>query len=100
MNNAGKSILATGATGRQGGAVIKHLSRNNVAVKALSRTPDSISSQRLTSQGITVVNGDMSDPQSLLNAMKDCYGVFSVQNFFEYGAESEVQFGKNMADAA
>ncbi len=42
----------------------------------------------------------MSDPQSLVNAMKDCDGVFSIQNYFEYGGEKEIQFGKNMADAA
>jgi len=38
----------------------------------------------------------MSDPQSLVNAMKDCDGVFSIQNYFEYGGEKEIQFGKNM----
>jgi len=42
----------------------------------------------------------MGDPDSLVNAMKDCYGVFSIQNFFEYGAEQEIRYGKNMADAA
>jgi len=75
MNNSGKSILVTGATGRQGGAVIQHLLKNNLIVKALSRTPDSIAAQLLVSKGVAVVKGDMSDPQSLLNAMKGCDGV-------------------------
>jgi uncharacterized protein YbjT (DUF2867 family) len=100
MNQSDKSILVAGAAGRQGGAVIQHLLKNNLSVRALSRTPDSISSQLLISKGVPVVKGDMSDPLSLLNAMKDCYGVFSVQNFFEYGAGKEIQYGKNMADAA
>src|SRR5450432_353648 len=100
MIHSGKSILVAGATGRQGGAVIRHLLKNNFNVKALSRTPESIASQQLISRGITVVKGDMSDIPSLVNAMKDCNGVFSIQNFFEYGAEKEIQFGKNMADAA
>ena len=100
MNNPGKTILVSGATGRQGGAVVQHLLKNNFTVKALSRTPDSISAQLLVSKGVTVVKGDMGDPQSLLNAMKGCDGVFSIQNYFEYGAEKEIQYGKNMADAA
>lgn len=98
--NSAKSILVAGATGRQGGAVVRHLLKKNLTVKALSRTPDSISAQVLASKGVTVVKGDMSDPQSLLNAMMDCDGVFSIQNYFEYGGEKEIQYGKNMADAA
>jgi uncharacterized protein YbjT (DUF2867 family) len=97
---SGKSILVTGATGRQGGAVIQHLLKKDLIVKALSRTPESISAQLLRAKGITVVKGDMADPQSLLAAMKGCDGVFSIQNYFEYGAEKEIQYGKNMADAA
>jgi uncharacterized protein YbjT (DUF2867 family) len=100
MNNSNKTILVAGATGRQGGAVVRHLLKNNLIVKALSRTPESISAQLLVSKGVRVVKGDMSDPSSLLNAMAGCDGVFSVQNYFEYGAENEIQYGKNMADAA
>lgn len=95
-----KTILVTGATGRQGGAVVEHLIKNGFNVKALSRTPDSVSAQLLISKGITVVKGDMANLQSLKEAMKNCDGVFSVQNYFEYGAEKEIAFGKNMADAA
>jgi uncharacterized protein YbjT (DUF2867 family) len=35
MKNPSKTILVTGATGRQGGAVIQHLLKNNLTVKAL-----------------------------------------------------------------
>ena len=100
MNNSNKVILVAGATGRQGGAVIEHLLKNNLTVRALSRTPASISAQLLVSRGVTIVKGDMGDPQSLLLAMEGCDGVFSIQNYFEYGAEKEIQYGKNMADAA
>ena len=95
-----KTILVTGATGRQGGAVIQHLLKNNFSVKALSRTPDSISAQLLISKGIDVVKGDMSNLQSLVSAMKGCDGVFGIQNYFECGAEKEIEYGKNLADAA
>ena len=95
-----KTILVSGATGRQGGAVVHHLLKNNFIVKALSRTPDSISAQLLISKGVQVVKGDMSNPQSLTDAMQNCDGVFSIQNYFEYGAEKEIAFGKNLANAA
>ena len=55
-----KTILVVGATGRQGGAVVQHLIRNNYTVKALTRTPDSISALRLLSNGVSVIKGDMS----------------------------------------
>ncbi len=100
MSNLNKTILVAGATGRQGGAVVKHLLKNNFTVKALSRTPGSIAAQLLAANGVTVVKGDMADRQSLLNAMAGCYGVFSIQNYFEYGAKKEIEYGKNMADAA
>jgi uncharacterized protein YbjT (DUF2867 family) len=98
--STGKIILVSGATGRQGGAVLHNLLRNNLRVRALSRTPDSLSSQILISKGVEIVKGDMGDPGSLVHAMKDCYAVFSIQNYFEYGAELEIRYGKNMADAA
>jgi len=36
----------------------------------------------------------MSDPVSLIQAMRDCYAVYSIQNFFEYGADLEIRYGK------
>lgn len=98
--NQDKTIVVTGATGRQGGAVVRHLIQNNFPVRALTRTPGSIPAQQLTAMGATLVKADMADLNSLQSAFKDCYGVFSVQNYFEYGGEKEVQYGKNMIDAA
>lgn len=95
-----KTILVTGATGRQGGAVVQHLVKNNFIVKALSRTPDSISAQLLISKGVEVVTGDMSNLQSLISAMNGCDGVFSIQNYFECGGEKEMEYGNNLANAA
>jgi len=100
MDKAGKTILVTGATGRQGYSVLRHLLKDQWRVKALSRTPDSSLSEKIKKLGVEVVKGDMSDVASLEKAMAGCYGVYSVQNFFEYGGLKEVQFGKNMADAA
>lgn len=99
MSN-GKTVLVTGATGRQGGAVMRHLLQNNINIKALSRSPESLQAQLLRTMGVDVVKGDMADTLSLISAMRGCTGVFSVQNYFEYGGQKEVQYGENLADAA
>lgn len=100
MTKDDKTILVTGATGRQGAAVVRHLLKNKWPVKALSRTPDSVLSKKIKDMGVEVVKGDMSNIDSLKKAMEGCYGVYSVQNFFEYGGIKEIEYGKNMADAA
>jgi uncharacterized protein YbjT (DUF2867 family) len=99
MGNS-KTILVSGATGRQGGAVVRHLLARQYNVRAMSRTPESVSAQQLISRGVHLVKGDMTDIQSLIKAMEGCTGVYSVQNFFEYGGEKEILYGKNMAEAA
>lgn len=95
-----KTVLITGATGRQGGAVIRHMLPKGWKLRALTFRADSAAVQRLTSQGIEVVKGDLEDPASLDPAVQGVYGVYSVQDFWAVGAKREVQQGKNIADAA
>jgi uncharacterized protein YbjT (DUF2867 family) len=100
VSNADKIILITGATGRQGGAVIRHMLPKGWKLRALTRNPDSGVAQELERRGIEVVRGDLEDPTSLDRALRGAYGVFSVQDFWSVGARREVQQGKNLADAA
>lgn len=102
MSNSDKTILVTGATGQQGGAAAKHLLKNGWTVSALVRDPSKPIAQALAQQGAKLVKGDMNDRASLDAALKNVYGVFSVQNYWlpEVGAEGEVRQGKNLADAA
>src|SRR5215472_4227054 len=100
MPNADKLVLVTGATGRQGGAVIRHMLPKGWKLRALTRKTDGADAQRLKDQGIEVVKGDMEDPASLERALRGVYAVYSVQDFWSVGAKREVQQGKNMADAA
>ena len=95
-----KVILVAGATGRQGGAVIRHLQKKRWKIRALTRNASSPAAMSLAGQGIEVVQGDMNDPRSLTTAMENAYGVFSVQDFWIVGAKTEIQQGKNMAEAA
>jgi uncharacterized protein YbjT (DUF2867 family) len=95
-----KTVLVTGATGRQGGAVVRHLSPKGCKLRALTRNTSSHEAQDLARRGVEVVQGDLEDPASLDRAVKGAYGVYSVQDFWAVGAKREVRQGKNLADAA
>jgi len=93
-------VLVAGATGRQGGAVVRHLRTKGWKLRALTRNPDSYAARQLAEKGIELVQGDLDDPGSLERAARGVYGVYSVQDFWTVGARREVQQGKNLADAA
>jgi len=95
-----RPILVAGATGRQGGSVVRHLLERQLTVRALVLRPQSDRAKALAGQGIEIAEGDMDDLASLKKAMVGVHGVYSVQDFFTAGAAREVQQGKNMADAA
>ncbi|HZT72002.1 MAG TPA: NmrA/HSCARG family protein [Terriglobia bacterium] len=98
MTNA-KTILVIGATGAQGGGVVRHLLKSGkFNVRALTRNPDSDKARALAQTGAEIVRGDLSDPDSLRTAMQGCYGVFGVTNFWEH-FEKEYDHGKNLIDA-
>lgn len=94
------TVVVCGATGRQGGAVARHLVADGWSVRALTRTPDSAKARTLAGLGMEVVGADMSDRSSLDVAMDGAHGLFSVQNGMLSGFEAEVAQGRNVADAA
>jgi uncharacterized protein YbjT (DUF2867 family) len=93
-------IAVTGATGRQGGAVARHLLAGGWQVRALTRTPENEPARKLAALGAEVIRTDMADPRTLTDAFHDVYGVYSVQNTMISGAEAEIRQGKNVANAA
>jgi len=100
MENTDKTVLVTGATGRQGGAVIRHMLRNEWKLRALTRSPNAPAAQELRRQRVEIVQGDLEDPASLERAAGGVYGIYSVQDFWSVGAKREVDQGKNLAEAA
>jgi uncharacterized protein YbjT (DUF2867 family) len=100
MLQADKTVLVTGATGRQGGAVIRHMLPKGWKLRALTRNPDGHEAQVLARQRVEVVQGDLEDPDSIGRAAIGVYGIYSVQDFWAVGAKREVQQGKNVASAA
>ena len=100
MPGHNETILITGATGRQGSAVIRHMLAKGWKLRALTRDNASREARALSEKGVEVICGDFEDPVSLGLAMRGVHGVYSVQDFWTVGAKREVQQGKNVADAA
>jgi len=102
-----KTILVTGATGKQGGALIHHL------VAACNRDPGAdraafhiyavtrdITSPRALKLGklsnVSVVGGDMSTPEVIFQKVGPVWGVYSVQ----VNSDDEEAQGKALIDVA
>jgi uncharacterized protein YbjT (DUF2867 family) len=100
MSDADRRVLVTGATGRQGGAVVRHMLPKGWKLRALTRDPGSHAARALTQEGVEVVQGDLEDAASIARAAAGVYGIYSVQDYWAVGAKREVQQGKNVADAA
>ncbi|HEX6133156.1 MAG TPA: NmrA/HSCARG family protein [Longimicrobiales bacterium] len=95
-----KTILVIGATGAQGGSVARELlRRGQYEVRALTRTSATAEARALRSMGAEVVRGDLFDVESVIDAMKGCYGVFGVTSYWEH-FEREEELGANLVDAA
>jgi uncharacterized protein YbjT (DUF2867 family) len=94
VRNGDKTILVTGATGRQGGAAIRHPLPDGWKLRALTRSPNGYAAKQLSAQGVEIVQGDLEDPASVERAARDVYGIFSVQDYWAVGFRREVQQGK------
>src|ERR1700676_4481513 len=95
-----RSILITGVTGNQGGAVAKALQGSGFRLRGLTRKPESEQAAALARNGIEVVKGDLEDEATLRRALAGAWGVFGVQNAGEAGPEREEAQGKRLAALA
>lgn len=99
-----KLLTVFGATGAQGGSVVKEVLANpklfrEFKVRAVTRNRSSAAAQELSKRGVEVVQGDLSDKASLSNAIVGSHSVFGLTNFWDpkAGAAEEAQ-GKSLAD--
>src|SRR5881409_123502 len=95
-----RTILITGVTGNQGGAVAQALQGTGFHLRGLTRTPNSERAAALARQGIDIVKGDLDDEATLRRALAGAWGVFGVQNSWEAGVEREEAQGKRLATLA
>jgi uncharacterized protein YbjT (DUF2867 family) len=81
--NKDKLIAVIGATGHQGGGVVRALQASGqFKVRALTRNPDK--HRELAEE---VVEADLDKPETLKAAFEGAHGVFLVTNFQEAGSE-------------
>ena len=95
-----RTILITGVTGQQGGAVAQALQGSGFHLRGLTRKPDSERAAALARQGVDIVKGDLDDDSTLRHALAGAWGVFGVQNTGETGVEREEAQGKRLATLA
>jgi uncharacterized protein YbjT (DUF2867 family) len=85
--DSNKLIAVFGATGQQGGAVVRTLqARGQFRVRALSRNPD-----RHRGLGDEVVEANLDQPDTLKGALQGVHGVFAVTNFWSEGTDERKQ---------
>jgi uncharacterized protein YbjT (DUF2867 family) len=95
-----RTILITGVTGKQGGAVARALKGAGFKLRGMTRKPDSDRATALMRDDVEIVAGDLDDESSLRKAMAGAWGVFAVQNTWEAGVEREEEQGKRQAGLA
>jgi len=106
-----KVVLITGATGKQGGAVVTALlaspEASKITILAVTRNAESASAKKLVEKGCKIVVGDLHDVPGVFESAKKItsepiWGVFSIQIPLGKGAsvETEEKQGKDLVDAA
>jgi uncharacterized protein YbjT (DUF2867 family) len=99
-----KVIAVVGATGAQGGGLVRAILADHdgpFAARAVVRDPSSEKARALAALGAEVVAGDVDDEASLERAFAGAHGVYCVTFFWaHFSPEKELQHAKNMATAA
>src|SRR5260370_35235493 len=73
-----KLVLVTGATGKQGGAVVEALLTRGHQVRAMTRNSASPAANRLRGQGVEIAVGDFTDQDSLLRPPRVASAVYQM----------------------
>ena len=99
-----KIIAVVGATGAQGGALVRSILADKggpFAARAITRHVDSDKAKALAALGAEVVAADLDDQASVERAFAGAYGAFCVTNFWEhFSVEKEMTQTEHMARAA
>ncbi len=97
-------IVVTGATGAQGGSLVRALLADparTFAVRAVTRNAETDSARELKRLGADVVKADLDDLASLKRAFKGAFGAYCVTNYWEhFSPGKETQQAVNLAEAA
>ncbi|KAH7021392.1 NmrA family transcriptional regulator [Microdochium trichocladiopsis] len=102
-----KELLTVfGATGKQGGALIRHVLNtptlaSKFTLRGISRDTSKSAAQALSNAGVDMVQADLNDPSTLDRAVAGSHIVFAVTDYWVQALpQVEVAQGKAIADAA
>src|ERR1700747_14390 len=95
-----QTILITGVTGKQGGAVAQALQSTGFRLRGLTRKTGSERAAGVGAPGGDIMKGDLDDETTLRRALTGAWGVFGVQNAAEAGVQREEEQGKRLATLA
>ena len=99
-----KVIAVVGATGAQGGGLVRAIladPNGGFACRAITRDSNKDTARALAGNGAELVKADLDDVDSLKKAFAGAYGAYCVTNFWEhFSAEKEKAQARNLAEAA
>ncbi|MFO1317685.1 MAG: NmrA/HSCARG family protein [Burkholderiales bacterium] len=99
-----KVIAVVGATGAQGGGLVRAILADpsgGFAARAITRDPNSDKARALARAGAEVVAADVDDEASLVRALTGAYGAYFVTFFWAHlSPEKEMAEARHMANAA
>src|SRR5687767_2549931 len=101
---AKKIIVVFGATGAQGGGLVRAIlndPNSEFAVRAVTRDINSDKAKELQKAGAEVVQADIDDADSVKRALNGAYGAFFVTFFWaHFSPEKEKEEAASFAKAA
>jgi uncharacterized protein YbjT (DUF2867 family) len=99
-----KIIAVVGATGAQGGGLVRAILADpdgGFSVRAITRDASSEKARELAAMGADVVAADIDREESLTQALEGAYGAYFVTFFWaHFSPEKEIEEVRNMAAAA
>lgn len=99
-----KTIVVFGATGAQGGGLVRSILNDpssEFAVRAVTRDVNSDKAKALANAGAEVVSANADDIESIKKVLNGAYGAYFVTFFWEhFSPEKELEHVRNMATAA
>src|SRR6266516_6099679 len=94
------TVVVTGSTGKQGGAVARGLLERGHKVRAVTRDPNSSQARSLANAGATLVAASLQDTAAITKALEGATSLFAMTTPFGGGVDAETRQGVAAADAA
>jgi len=93
------TVVVTGSTGKQGGAVARGLLERGHRVRAVTRDPNSSQAKLLANAGATLVAASLEDTAAIMKALEGATSLFAMTTPFG-GTDAETRQGVAAAAAA